>query len=67
MKKKLSLGRILLFAVLVLYTVFLFFPIITIFITSLVPSEELSTSTGFVWWSDNFSLDAYMTIFQYDS
>ena len=67
MKKKLSLGKILLFVLLTVYTLFLFFPIITIFITSLVPSEELSTSISFIWWSDNFSLDAYKAIFQYDS
>ena len=67
MKKKLSLGRILLFAVLGLYTLLLFFPIITILITSLIPSEELTTSSDFVWWSENMSLDAYIAIFEYDS
>ena len=67
MKKKLSLGRILLFTFLAVYTLFLFFPIITIFVTSLVPSDELITSTDFVWWSENFNLDAYMAIFEYDS
>ena len=65
--KKLSFGKILIFAVLILYTVFLFFPIITILLTSFVPSNELATSTDFVWWSDNFTLDAYRTIFVYDS
>lgn len=67
MKKKLSLGRILIFAALVAYTLFLFFPILTILITSLIPSEELASSTEFIWWSDNISLDAYLAIFEYDS
>lgn len=67
MKKKLSLGRILLYILLIAYTLFLFFPIITVLITSLIPSEELSTSSDFIWWSDNVSLDAYITIFEYDS
>ena len=67
MKKKFSFGRTLIVAVLILYTVFLFFPIITILLTSFVPSNELATSTDFVWWSDNFTLDAYKTIFIYDS
>lgn len=67
MKKKLSLGKILIFAVLILYTVFLFFPIMTILLTSFVPSQELATSKDFVWWSDNFTLDAYKTIFTFDS
>ena len=67
MKKKFSLGKLLIFAVLILYTVFLFFPIATILLTSFVPSNELATSTEFVWWSENFTLDAYKTIFVYDS
>ena len=67
MNKKFSFGRTLVFAVLILYTVFLFFPIFTILLTSFVPSNELATSTDFIWWSDNFTLDAYKTIFAYDS
>lgn len=67
MKKKFSLGRVLLLIVLIVYTLFLFFPILTILLTSFMPSEELATSRGFVWWSDQMSLDAYKTIFQYDT
>lgn len=67
MKKKWTFGRILLLAILLVYTVFLFFPIVTILLTSFVPSNELATSTDFIWWSEGFSLDAYLTIFQYDS
>ena len=54
-------------AVLLVYTEFLFFPIVTILLTSFVPSNELATSTDFIWWSEGFNLDAYLTIFQYDS
>ena len=67
MKKKMTFGRLLLLVILIVYTVFLFFPIATILLTSFVPSSELATSTAFIWWSDNFNLDAYKTIFQYDS
>ena len=67
MKKKFSLGRALIIAVLVVYTILLFFPIVTILLTSFIPSEELATSKGFIWWSNNMSIDAYKTIFQYDS
>ena len=67
MKKKMTFGRLLLLVILIVYTVFLFFPIATILLTSFVPSNELATSTEFIWWSDNFNLDAYKTIFQYDS
>ena len=67
MKKKFSLGRLLLLTVLIIYTVFLFFPILTILLTSFMPSDELATSRHFVWWSDKMSLDAYETIFRYDT
>ena len=67
MKKKLSFGRIFLLAALLLYTVFLFFPIITVLLTSFVPSNELATSTEFIWWSENPTTEAYETIFLYDS
>lgn len=67
MKKKFSFGKVLLMAVLILYTAFLFFPIATIFLTSFVPSSELATSTEFIWWPENFTLDAYLSIFQFDS
>lgn len=65
--KKLTLGRILVYLVLILYTVFLFFPIATVLLTSFIPSEELATSVDFIWWSENMNLDAYKAIFTYDS
>lgn len=67
MNKKITFGKIQILAVLVGYTVFLFFPIATILLTSFVPSNELAVSTDFIWWPENFTLDAYKTIFVYDS
>ena len=67
MNKKITFGKLLILAVLIVYTVFLFFPIITVLLTSFVPSNELATSTDFIWWPENFTLDAYKTIFVYDS
>ena len=67
MKKKLSVGKILIITVLVLYTVFLFFPIMTVLLTSFVPTDELATSKEFIWAPENFTLDAYKTIFTFDS
>lgn len=66
MKKKFSIGRMLILAVLLVYTVFLFFPIITILITSFTPGEELIANKDFVWWSQNMTLDAYRNIFLND-
>ena len=64
--KKITFGRVVIFLVLVLYTIFLFFPMVTVLLTSFVPSEELAASKVFIWWSPNASLDAYKAIFQYD-
>ena len=63
MKKKLTFGRLLLLVILIVYTVFLFFPIATILLTSFVPSSELATSKDFIWLPEHFTLDAYKTIF----
>lgn len=67
MNKKLSVGKILVYVALLTYTVFLFFPIITVLLTSFVPTEELATSTEFIWGSKNANLDAYISIFVNDS
>lgn len=67
MKKKLTFGRLLLLVILIVYTVFLFFPIATILLTSFVPSGELATSKDFIWLPEHFTLDAYKTIFVYDT
>ena len=66
MKKKFSLGKILVILVLSVYAVLLFFPIITVLITSFTPTEELAGTIDFIWWPENFTLDAYKAIFEYD-
>ena len=66
MKKKFSLGKILVILALSLYAVFLFFPIITVLITSFTSTEELASTTDFIWWPENFTFDAYKAIFEYD-
>lgn len=67
MNKKITVGRIFVYIALILYTIFLFFPIITVLISSFVPTEELATSTEFIWWSKNANLEAYKAIFVNDS
>ena len=65
-KKKVTPGILLKYVVLIVYTVFLFLPFATILATSFIPSAELATSEGFLWWSKNASLDAYKTVFAVD-
>ena len=66
MKKKFPLGKILVILALILYTVFLFFPIVIVLITSFTSAEELAGTTDFIWWPENFTFDAYKAIFEYD-
>ena len=66
MKKKFSLGKILVILALSIYALFLFFPIVTVLITSFTPTEELAGAIDFIWWPENFTLDAYKAIFEYD-
>ena len=65
-KREVTPGLLLKYLVLILYTVFLFLPFATILATSFIPSGELATSEGFIWWSQHASLDAYKTVFAVD-
>ena len=67
MKKKWTVGKVLVYVALITYTIFLFFPIMTVLITSFVPSSELATGKEFIWWSDNPTIEAYVSIFSNDS
>lgn len=59
-------GRLLIYMVLIAYTVFLFAPLVTILLTSFMPTTELAQSSEFLWWSKNMSMDAYKAIFSND-
>ena len=61
------MGRIVTYVVLLFYTVFLFAPMVTIFITSFVPTDELAVGEKFIWWSKNANFDAYKAVFINDS
>lgn len=59
--------NLLTYTVLILYTVFLMFPFVTILITSFVPSSQLAVSKEFVWWPEGgLSLEGYQKVFEYD-
>ncbi len=64
--KRIPVGRILVYMVLITYAMFILFPIMTVFLTSFIPSNELATNNEFVWWSKNVSWDAYKMIFAND-
>ena len=59
--------NVLCYAALLVYTAFVFFPILTILITSFVPSSELAVSKEFIWLPESgFTLEGYQKVFQYD-
>ena len=64
--RKLPVGRILTYIVLIVYAMFVFFPIMTALVTSFIPSQELATNTNFIWWSNNVDWDAYKAVFAND-
>lgn len=65
--KRLSVGRVLTYVALIAYAAFLFFPLVTVLISSFIPSEELAVGKTFIWWSENVNLEAYKAIFLNDS
>lgn len=60
--KSVKWGRVLIYAVLILYTLFLLFPFLVIIITSFVGTEEYSESRQFIWFPNNFSVESYSTV-----
>ena len=59
--------NILSYIVLGFYTIIVFFPILTILITSFVPSAQLAVSKEFIWWPEGgLSFEGYQKIFQFD-
>lgn len=65
-KKKVSVSKIIIFAVLILYTVFLFFPLYTVFITSVTSAMEITSTVDFIWWPKDFTFSSYVKVFTED-
>ncbi len=59
-------GTVAKYVVLILYAAFVLLPLLTVLLTSFMPSDELAGSRTFLWWSENMSTDAYKEIFAYD-
>lgn len=65
-KQKLTPGLVLIYLAMIIYTIFLFFPLMTVVITSFVPSIELAQSDTFVWMAQNPTIQGYIEIFTND-
>lgn len=56
------IGHILLYAVLIIYTIWVLMPFLVLVITSVTSENELNASLHFIWWPQEFSLEAYSTV-----
>ena len=56
-KGKVSASRIVIFAILVLYTFSLFFPLYTVVVTSFTSMMESSSTTQFIWITKHPTFD----------
>lgn len=65
-KSKVPVSRIVIFAILVLYTFLLFFPLYTVVVTSFTSMMESSSTTQFVWLPKHPTFDSYVSVFTKD-
>ena len=59
-------GKIAVYAVLILFTLWLMLPFLTIIFTSFTPTQEYIDATGYIWWPKNFSFEGYRRLFMDD-
>lgn len=55
-------GRVLIYAALIIYTLFLMFPFMVIIITSFVSTDEYIGAQSFIWIPEHFSVEGYTTV-----
>ena len=65
-RKKITAGRVISDAVLILYSIFLFAPMLCILVTSFIPSDELIRADGYLWGTAHPTFDAYIKLFTED-
>ncbi len=63
--KKIPLSRIVIYVVLGIWTLFLFLPVYTLFVSSITPAEEASGAT-FTWFPSRPTLMPYVELFTHD-
>lgn len=65
-KKAHSIKKIIVYAVLILYTLWLMAPFVTLIVTSFTSSTEYMMADGYIWWPKAFSLEGYQRLFKDD-
>lgn len=65
-RKKFRVSRVIIYAVLGIWTLFLFLPVYTLLVSSITPAEEASAST-FTWFPAHPTFQPYADIFLHDN
>ncbi len=61
------IGKIVVFAILLVYAVALMLPFYVLFVTSITPYEELMGSMSFIWWPEEVTWDAFVPFITTDN
>lgn len=65
-KKPVTAGRVAVYVVLGLYTLWILAPFFIILVTSFVSPEEFAYQQSYVWWPKEFSFEGYQRLFTLD-
>lgn len=63
---KVRIGRLLVYAILIIYSLWLLMPFFVILATSFTSNAEYAEATGYIWWPKNFSFEGYERLFSDD-
>ena len=66
-KRSVHVGRIFVYAALILYAIFIVAPFLTVIVTSLTPHLQLESTVGFVWKPKPITFSAYKAVFTEDT
>lgn len=61
------IGKIVVFALLLIYAVCLMLPFYVLFVTSITPYQELMGSMSFIWWPEEVTWDAFIPFISTDN
>lgn len=56
-------GKIVIYIILVIFSLWILLPFLTIIVTSFTPAQEYIDATGYIWWPQHPSLDGYKRLF----
>ncbi len=66
-KKPISISKIVIYAILILFTIWVLAPFAIIIVTSFTGRTEYMMATGYIWWPKEFTLEGYQQLFLQDT